>query len=259
MTRTLALTLAFISTYAPAQAQEPKFITPAAEAAAAANVESPEDRVETLINQSAKFYDGKQRAKSGGALLEVAELVQDLAQPQPQRVVSEVEAFRQLALMAARGELNAHAVDFAAARAYTRLAALFADTASAKFENGKTKEAGQQWYRAIAFVERSIDWGGYTLKDAGVDALGQSKIHAQSLAEGALVEADEVRTQLADTRLLVAELGRSMAAKAGVAWDDSKADPRKAGGMIEDKSREVLDKVKGGAHRIGDLLKRWNR
>ncbi len=255
MTRSLLLALLFVL---PCLAQEaPKFVAPPAETAPT-NPEAPEDRVETLINQSAKFYENKQRAKCGGALLEVAELIQDLAQPQPQRVIAEVEAFRQLALMAARGELNAHAVDFAAARSYAKLAAIFADKASAKFENGKTREAGQEWYRAVAFVERSIDWGGYGLKDAGIEALGQAKIHAQSLAEGALVEADEVRKQLQDTRLMIAEIGRSLAAKAGVSWDETKPEARRTGGMIEDKSREVLDKVKGGAHRIGDLLKRWN-
>jgi hypothetical protein len=257
MIKTLSLLLCF-ATLATA-ADELKSPAPASAESAAPNLEAPEDQLETLINQSAKFYDSKQRAKCGGALLEVAELVQNLAEQQPQRVTSEVEAFRQLALMAARGELNAHAVDFAAARAYARLAAIFADKAAAKFENGKTKPAGQEWYRAVAFVERAIDWGGYGLKDAGVDALGQAKIQAQSLAEGALVEADEVRQQVQDTRLMIAEIGRSLAAKAGVAWDDSKPEGRRVGGMIEDKSREVLDKVKGGAHRIGDVLKRWNR
>lgn len=254
----ILLTTALLATICVAD-DAPKFVSPPASETAPAKDEAPEDRLETLINQSAKFYENKQRAKCGGALLEVAELIQDLAQPQPQRVLTEVEAFRQLALMAARGELNAHAVDFAAARADAKLAAIFADKASAKFESGKSKEAGQQWYRALAFMERAIDWGGYSLKDAGIEAMGQSKIQAQSLAEGALIEADEIRKQLQDTRLMIAEIGRSLAAKAGVAWEETKPEGRKVGGMIEDKSREVLDKVKGGAHRIGDLLKRWNQ
>ncbi len=250
MTKSLALsTLLLITNLLPAQD------APTAEA----NPEAPEDLLETRIDQSAKYYDAKQRAKCGGALLEVAELIQDLAQPQPQRVIAEVEAFRQLALMAARGELNAHAVDFAAARADAKLAALFVDQSSAKYEGGKLKEAGQQWYRAIAFVERSMDWGGYGIKDAGVATLGQAKILAQSLAVGALVETEEVRKQLADTRNMIAEVGRSLAAKAGVPWEDAKPETRHSGGVIEDKSREVLDKVKGGAHRIGDLLKRWKQ
>ena len=219
--------------------------------------EEPEDLIETLINQSAKFYENKQRAKCGGALLEVAELIQDLAQPQPQRVEEEVEAFRALALMAARGDLNGHAVDFASARAYVRLSSIFCDRAAAKFESGKPRAAGQDWYRALIFTERSIDWGGYGLKDPGIDTLTQAKTSAQSLAEGSLVEADEVRTQLADSRNMISEIGRSLSSKAGTVWETTKGDGRRPVGVLEDRSREARDKSKRGLNRFGDVMRRW--
>ena len=222
-------------------------------------IEEPEDLLETLLAKAAKFYDEKKRAKCGGALLEAAELVQDLAQPQPQRVVDEVAALRQLALLGAQDELQHEAVDFAAARAYVKLAALLTDKAMARYENGKHKDAGQDWYRAVLFVERGLDRGGYGLKDAGIDTLTESKNVAESMAQGDLVETETVRPLLADTRNMVGEIGRSLAAKSGVTWEQVPLDPRKVGGVIEDTSRKAVDKVRGGVQRLGDALRRWNR
>jgi hypothetical protein len=237
----------------PAVMEQTAPITPAPE--------EPEDELETLINRSAFYYEKKLRAKCGGALLEAAELVQTLAQPQPQAVQIEVEDFRQLALLGARGELNPHAVDFAASRAYVRLSALFCDRAAAKFESGKLKDAGRDWYRALLFVERGIEWGGFGLKDPGIDTLEQAKIHSQGLAQGGLVEVELARKHLRDTRNMISEIGRSLSAKAGLTWeeikDGTKSEARRVGGVVEDKSRDVIRGVKRQANRFGDALKRW--
>lgn len=228
-------------------------------APAPVEAESPEDRLETLIDQSVKFYESRQRAKCGGSLLELAELVQDLAQPQPQRVQEEVESLRQLALMAARGELSAHAVDFAASRAYVKLAALCSDRAFAKLENGRLREAGADFYRGVVFAERSIDRGGYGLKDAGIDTLAEARTNAQALAEGQLLESDVIRKSLGATRRMISEIGRSISAKAGTEWQETKDESRSATGVVEDKSREGSDKVKGKLNRFGDKLREWTR
>lgn len=219
--------------------------------------EQPEDLMETLINQSAKFYENKQRAKCGGALLEIAELIQDIAQPQPQRVTGEVESFRSLAMMGARGELDPRAMDFAASSAYIRLAAIFADRASAKFADGKMKVAGQDWYRAVMFTERGIDWGNFGLKDPGVDTLTLSKETSQLMAEAKATDADKARPLLADHRKMIDELGRSLSGKSGGTWDELKDSGRKATNVVEEKSRDVLNKVKRGANRLGDAMRRW--
>ena len=222
-------------------------------------IEEPEDFLETLLARAAKFYDENKRAKCGGALLEAAELVQDLAQPQPQRVIAEVGALRQLALLGAQGELQHEAVDFAASRAYVKLAALLTDKAIARYENGKPMDAGQDWYRAVLFIERGLDRGGYGVKDAGIDTLTESKKVAESMAKGDLVETETVRPLLTDTRNMVGEIGRSLAAKSGVTWEQAPLDPRKIGGVIEDTSRKAVEKVRGGVHHLGDALRRWNQ
>lgn len=219
--------------------------------------EQPEDQMETLINQSAKFYENKQRAKCGGALLEVAELIQDLAQPQPQRVTAEVENFRSLAMMGARGELDPRAMDFAASNAYIRLAVIFCERAAAKISDAKPKAAGQDWYRAVMFTERGIDWGNFGLKDAGVDTLTLSKETAQLMAEAKSTDADKARGLLDDHRRMIDELGRSLSGKSGGNWEELKDTGRKATNVVEDKSRDVINKVKRGASRLGDAMRRW--
>ena len=221
--------------------------------------EEPEDQLDTLLAQAAKFYEQHRNAKCGGALLEAAELVRDLAQPQPQRVTAEVDALRDLAMLGARGELKSEAVDFAAARAYVKLAALLADKALARYENGKAKDAGQDWYRAVLFLERGLERGNYGLKDAGIETLAESKKTAESLAQGDLVETETVRPLLNDTKTMIGEVGRSLAAKAGVTWEALPQEARRIGGIVEDTSRTAVEKVKGGVHRLGDALRRWNR
>lgn len=261
---------AIAASFSPAQQPPPAAApeVPAKQAAAPTpSPDAPEDEIENHLQKSAEYYEKKQRAKAGGLLLEAAEIVETLAAGKTRSVADEVESLRHLALQASRGQLDARAVDFAAARAYVKLASICYARHSASWTAGKPKDAGREWFRAIAFLERSVDWGGYGLRDAGEDTLAHSKDLAAGLAKGQPVDADEARKAADRTSRMITEVGRALAAKAGVEWlpapvnDDppaTAAQPSSAGDFVETESNKVMKKVRQGAGKLGELLKRFS-
>lgn len=222
--------------------------------------DAPEDRLESMIQKSADFYEKKLRAKCGGALFEAAEVLEELAQPKPKRVAAEADALRVLALDAARGQLNGHRVDLAAARAYIRLASISHERSLTTWREGKDRQAGQHWYRAAAYLDRAVAWAGYGLRSAGEETLTESLEAAASLAQGEPVEENRAKHLNHRTGQMIVEVGRSLAARADSDWEPSEEESVEnsgRSGFLEGGPQEVVRRAKTGMVRLGELFKRW--
>ncbi len=226
-------------------------------------IDLPEDEIETLLQRSADDYEQKRRAKAGGALLEVAEIIESLAAPNAARLSAEVEAFRNLAVEAARGRLDPQVVDFTAARACIQLASLFHAQQQGRWKAGNPKESGRDWYRALLFLQRSIEWGGFGMQESGEQTLHSGKELAGGLVNGHPVDADEVRSAVQRTGRMINEVGRAIFSKAGDEWQPEpteapeavQPDPRQASRFVQPASEKAAKKSAKRHWKLRDLFK----